>query len=473
MAITGPSGFRIKRDFSRVAFWLEPPTITLMGYGLAWLINPDDPLTLQTGFPWLVLTPLLVGLRYGFSAAAFSTVLLTFMGWLYIHLNDKNWQVPGTWILGMLAVSLIAGEFRDIWQRRLKRMEKASQYSQSRMKEFTRSYYLLQHSHAQLEQEVALAGYTLQGAVQDVRSRLLKSSNTERPLKVFGSEFMDVFCEYGNIHSAALLEIQGTHINIDDPIALEGSVPELDASDPLIKKVIENEQAACVTVHQLASQKASDHRALSCIPLLSSDGVLKAILVIYQTDLHNLQQQYLDFMSIMAGWFADQLKLGSVGAEKDKVNESHSLFFYHLRRCIQDAENYGVPSSIVVIKTTNFGLAPALEKDIKNNSEPLEQVLIQVDNDRSIWVICLLMPLQGKALTEHYVTDFPAYLNTQFGLSMETAEVEIDSLDIKPFGHNSDNLDLFFERWGVSGFMKLEGDERLEGREKEHEHGME
>ena len=67
---------------------------------------------------------------------------------------------------------MVAGEFRDIWGRRLHRLEGAYQYRAERLEEFTRSYQLLRLSHDRLEQTVANSGFSLREGIMRLQSAL-------------------------------------------------------------------------------------------------------------------------------------------------------------------------------------------------------------------------------------------------------------------------------------------------------------
>ena len=78
-----------------------------------------DPFFLNENFPWLILAPLLVGLRYGFAYSFASALGITFSIGLAWHLNFiAMTSFPVEFIVGVLTVALLTGEFRDIWVRR-------------------------------------------------------------------------------------------------------------------------------------------------------------------------------------------------------------------------------------------------------------------------------------------------------------------------------------------------------------------
>ena len=56
--------------------WLETILVTGLAIGLGFWLTPEDPLQMHAGFPWPILAPLLLGVRYGFVRGLFSAGLL-------------------------------------------------------------------------------------------------------------------------------------------------------------------------------------------------------------------------------------------------------------------------------------------------------------------------------------------------------------------------------------------------------------
>ena len=114
--------------------WLETLLLTFIVVAASFLTSEDDPFRLREGFPWPVLAPLLAGLRYGF-AYSFASALLT-LAVLGVAINQE-WQTasefPLSWSIGILLIAMVAGEFRDMWGRRLHRLEGAYQYRAERL----------------------------------------------------------------------------------------------------------------------------------------------------------------------------------------------------------------------------------------------------------------------------------------------------------------------------------------------------
>ena len=124
---------------SRLAAWFAPKRIskagifeiiglTLGGLLVAALFQPDDPFLLTQPFPWLWLVPLVLALRYG-TPAAFGASALLLVGWYALPLLGLGGgRFPLTHFVGGLVMTLIAGEFSDIWSARLRRVADVNGY---------------------------------------------------------------------------------------------------------------------------------------------------------------------------------------------------------------------------------------------------------------------------------------------------------------------------------------------------------
>ncbi|MCP4994234.1 MAG: hypothetical protein GY934_10700, partial [Gammaproteobacteria bacterium] len=139
-----------------VVSWLETLAVTSVIPIIAIAFSPHDPFLLESGFPWVILGPILIGSRYGFSHG-FASALALVVGLginLYLQFFPMS-DFPTALSLGMLLAGMVTGEFRDYWARCLGRLDARCTHQQVRLDEFSREYHLLKASHARLEQQVA------------------------------------------------------------------------------------------------------------------------------------------------------------------------------------------------------------------------------------------------------------------------------------------------------------------------------
>ncbi|WVM92367.1 hypothetical protein ULG90_22760 [Halopseudomonas pachastrellae] len=105
----------VHKDYSLIAIgnrrwaWLETPLLTALVLGLCYWLHPADPLFLQ-GFPWPILAPLLLAVRYGFLQGACSAALLVLAALVLHRLGMPGYvQLPGSFIVGVLVSSMVVG----------------------------------------------------------------------------------------------------------------------------------------------------------------------------------------------------------------------------------------------------------------------------------------------------------------------------------------------------------------------------
>ncbi len=417
--------------------WLETPAITLIAFATAWLVNSQDPLTLTSDFPWIILAPLLVGLRYGFAWAAVSTGLLLISGWLNAQWLEIQWRTPAAWFLGTLAVSTIAGEFRDQWQQRLTRSQQASRYRKARMNEFTRSYQLLKRSHALLEQEVALSGYSLYGAVADISNQLISHSSEQPALDSCATDLIRLLGHYGEIQAGTLLHVKNGKVNTKQPLAAIGEIPELKANDLLIKRALLKREASCIKPEPFSQNKALNKtQLLACVPLIDSHDNYHALLAIRLMPFTCLNENHISQLAVLCGHMADLLYMTELTREIPHHEPKIRAFHANLERCWKDAVEYNLQAGLVAIEIGNFGVAQALIDSITIHKRALDQVLTLKARDSEHWIALILMPLSEQDDTHAYLQKFPDFLKKHHKVDMAKAEVNLSHFIVNSDSQN-------------------------------------
>ena len=78
--------YRLAPGNNRRWSWVETPLLTALVLGVCYWLHPADPLFLQ-GFPWPILAPLLLAVRYGFLQGACSAALLVLVAYVMHRLD--------------------------------------------------------------------------------------------------------------------------------------------------------------------------------------------------------------------------------------------------------------------------------------------------------------------------------------------------------------------------------------------------
>ena len=118
-----------------------------------------------------LLGPLLAGLRYGF-LFGFASALLTVA--IMMVASGTGWaetDLPIEYAIGVLLTGMVAGEFTDIWRRRITQMKIINEYQGTRLEEFVRNFHVLRVSHDQLAERLAANPHNLRDVLLALAER--------------------------------------------------------------------------------------------------------------------------------------------------------------------------------------------------------------------------------------------------------------------------------------------------------------
>jgi len=405
---------------SRLAAWFAPKQVSRIAVieitglmlalmALTVMIEPDDPFLLSRPFPWLWLLPVVLALRYG-TLAAFGAVSILVLCWFLLpFFGIGGGAFPASFFLGGLIVTLIAGEFSDVWTARLRRVAEVNTYLGERLDSLTRRHYLLRLSHERLEQELLVKPMTLRDALQRLR-KLIVEAPAEQPLP----EAQELLRLLGQ---ACQLEVASLHALTDNkitplPVASIGEISELDATDPLVQFALENNTLSHVQSEGLQMESS---RYLVVAPLADSSGDALGLLVVERLPFLSMNQETLSFLTVLLGYYADGVRLAPSARDIVRVTPScPHLFAGELLRLHRIYQEVGIQSML-----TALVIEPGLRQ-----SEIALETLRQARQLDVIWefteegrrFILTLMPLHGEAALSGYLLRTEGWLRDVFGL---------------------------------------------------------
>ncbi|HET7062549.1 MAG TPA: protein PelD [Nitrosospira sp.] len=311
--------------------WIETFGLTAIVLGVSFITQQNDPFRLGVGFPWPVLAPLLAGLRYGFIHGFASA--LAILAALGISL-DQQWQVaselPLSFAIGVVIVAMVAGEFRDIWGRRLHRLEGAYQYRAERLEEFTRNYQLLRLSHDRLEQTVANSGLSLREGIMHLQSSLDSIDGTSDLPGPSLQRLIEFMAGYASLTRACIVGIRGNRVRAN-VLARVGEPFEIDESDPVLTGALETGELTAV--NSMAGTSGGQRQLLVAIPLSDSTGEVHAMLLVKSMPFFAFHENNLKLIAVLAAHGIDHLRFGTAAssvarfiAAFDRVYQDHLTF---------------------------------------------------------------------------------------------------------------------------------------------------
>lgn len=378
--------------------WLESITITLLFIGFGWWVRPEDPFYVAGDFPWPLVAPLLVGLRYGFFLALVSSlILIGAMGIDFRTNNHHGGSFPYIWCLGLLAVGLLAGEFRDYWQEKLQKLEAVNRYRAFRLGEFTRSFHLLKVSHDRLEQQLAGSSNSLREGLRRLYREIALSPASG--LNAESAELMlSLLARYGQLQIAAIYPVTNQRVGTT-PLATHGKFIADDPADPLLTHALNQRTLVSVQTEFIRRRDELDTRLLAAIPMTDSSGTVMAICAVEAMPFFCFQNRTLRLLAILAGHMADMiLEQQTVPGIQDQ-NWRHLRF--QLARAGSDARQFGIPGALVGVAFTDPAPARLVAERMHRMRRGLD--VVAEDLGETAQKIVILMPLTDELGLEGYL----------------------------------------------------------------------
>lgn len=298
------------KQYSRQAVY-EVLVFTVGSILLAAWSHPDDPLLTRLAFPWLWLVCTVLALRYG-TLAAFGSVGLMALTWVLEQvLADVRSPFPSTYFMGGLVLSLIAGEFSDVWTARLQRVREANVYLNERLESLTRRHYLLRLSHERLEQDLLVKPLTLRDSLAAMR-RALANEPVRNPHDLpEAATLLNLLSQNCQLDVASLHSVSDGRVDTR-PAAVLGEASALNASDPLISYALDCKELCHIQTDALQNARTA---YLVAAPLLAADGRCFGILVVERLPFLSLNAETLQFLNVILGYYSDSIGIPEASFE--------------------------------------------------------------------------------------------------------------------------------------------------------------
>ncbi len=411
------------REVSRGAYWGETFALPSIAIVLAWLMRPEDPTLASATFPWLWFAPVLVALRYGVMAGLVAGALLVVNWYLTALLVGDPGPFPQSHFFGGILLTLLCGEFADLWHDRHQQLEETNLYLVERVSRLTRRHLLLNQSHDRLEQEMLVRPGSFRDALVQLRDQILHQSNNA-PLPA-AAKLLKILAQYTNIQSAFFYAIDPRNGRIGNPVAQLGKPEPLTEDDALWRLAQESGQLAHVADRAAGSEERTRQKVVA--PLLASDQTLLGVLAVSELPFFSLNAENLQFMAIILGYYADCVHSApAVAYARRRIPSMPVLFAEELVRLIALHKRFGINSQIVV-----FYFKPDQGQEI------IEELLRLKRGIDIYWptvvgetpVLVALLPFASLANKEGFLNRIENWLRSRFGGDFEMLTIAIHSID--------------------------------------------
>ncbi len=215
--------------------WMEALFLSLLGLLLGWRASPGDPLLVHQNFPWLLLIPLLIALRYEFLPALFSIAVLGMALLWHPYPPDAIAELAA----GFLLVALIAGEFAGYWARQEQGKLLQEEITSTRFRQLTDDLYVTQISLDRLEQSLLYQPVSVRSVLSELRNRIAETKG-DVDARV-AQQLLYFLNQLSGVQIASFYRIENG--NSPEPLAAFGSVQRWYGDDPIWKKAVETRKS--------------------------------------------------------------------------------------------------------------------------------------------------------------------------------------------------------------------------------------
>lgn len=401
--------------------WLETFGLSLAVPALALALQSSDPLCLASGFPWPAFIPLLIGLRHGLYCSLASTAIMALWalaGWQQDVPTGASF--PSAYLVGLLGLSLVSGEYRAHWERTVSRLDGAERYHRIRLEQFAKTYHILKTSHDNLEQQICASTRSLRGALSDLQKYVFGLDPAqEGPFKGAAAGILQLFCDYGTLQIAALWEIGEDGSLADEAAAKVGMPRPLEREDPILKVALESRRAVAFAPGQLAQGGG----ILAAIPIVDIAGRVHGVVTVDELPFVALQTANLNLLSVLGGYVADFL-LRCPGICAADSTSAFQVFHAAVRRAVMDARNYRVPAMLLGLSLSDDYARTELIEKVVLNCRGLDRVWVADRGSQGV-VIVKLMPCTDPVGAERYIWRLDRMLKTQWGIPLSADGIGI------------------------------------------------
>ncbi len=395
--------------------------------GLCYLIRPGDPLLLGLGFPWVWLAATVFALRYGAILGALAGFCIS-AAWFVFYSSGAAALFPTMFFVGGLTLVIIVGHFSDVWTNRANRLHSVNSYLSEHLVSITNNHYLLRVSHERLEKDLLSKPSTLREAVGYLRSLSQPNlQNEPLPNAQVMLEFAALSCQ---INVASIFELTD-HEFSTVATAWVGEHFELNPDDPLVKESIEKQALA-----HLRNIDAAESAYLACVPITSSSGHLKGVLVVRQMPFLSLSFDNLQLLLVLLNYYADGIEQHEIVKPIQEIAPQCPYdFALEMGRLAHMHQVSGVQSSLVALVFPRRTIADSLFDQVVRQHRTLD--LLWVFSSDETQVVVMLMPLTNEAGIDGYLLRLESSLKLQFGTDLIQARVAVHSGSVDPLdpGH--------------------------------------
>lgn len=404
--------------------WIESLIITALFILAGVLLN--DPLSMNSPFPWVWFAPVLIALHYGLWRSITSFLLLI-ASYLYSDPSQIYSMEFQLFTLGGFLLTVVCIIYNSAMQNRMNENDAISRYLQKRMQNVAYSYSILLLAYKRLEQSYITRPVTIRSSLDELRELLASSDTVSTPSIM--NRLLNILALNCSLEVAGIFPVRKNQM-LHDAIATVGKMKVPNPEDYLLKECIDTATLCYVTAAEVIKGLLSNY--LVAAPLIDQDGQIYALLVIEEMPFLSLNEENLEKINLILQYFSEGKTVKGADLILKQYPGCPVEFANELQR-LMNLQKSTKNDSVAV----SFQLAEGPHQE-----DCLFRLRQEVRGIESYWqlsagkniILMLLMPFTYREGVEGYKTRISDILSGEFNVSLNDGSIKLKSCQLSSFG---------------------------------------
>ncbi len=364
--------------------YFETILIVAVYLGIGYVIEPHDICMLKSDMSYLIVILAIITFFHGVGNGLLAIALIG----IAIYFGYESFEYKK--YLELLILLLIFGEFHYYWQRIIDRYKTEAKFTENKLNELKKAFYMLKISHDQLEKNYVTKPMSLRNSIRHVKESL-RSGEAHKGYQ----EFLSLLQKTLNIEIAHLgiYDAKG-RLNV---VANIGQGKPFNPKDMMID--VAYEKAMPIYVNGSDSYGSKDY--IAAIPAISQKRVI-GMLVIEKMPFMSFNKDNLITMNILLTYLFEEFnKLAILEKLTSFLPRFQENFRFEMHRLLELNRKFGIQSSVLVFRSKSDLEHHLLLEHIAKNLRALD--IMSHYSDAKVNYVAVLFPFANISSTVGFV----------------------------------------------------------------------
>ncbi len=277
---------------------------------LLYILNVKDIFLLESGFPWLIIIPIVVAVRYGtwiglLNLSVLAVALLSYTFFYQEDLFNKGLNI----LSGNFLIVILIGELLHSWKHKFEEIQQEKIDCLRDNNKIEQELQLLHIAYSQLEENLVTTTQSVTRSLRLLEVSLQPPLDSKQQVKVAIRKLREILDQYEWLEESVFYYINEKGMINPVPLANKAVLSKDLHKDILISKVIETKRAVVakkIGNKSLKAQKSS--RLQAAIPLIDSHQRLWGVMAVVRITPSVFIQQNLNLLSLLCAYVANLLR---------------------------------------------------------------------------------------------------------------------------------------------------------------------